>query len=82
MLPEEMLKKITDHYLEKREYHKFERIILQLNFKYYYNTPELEKICKEKILLTGLLHLIVTTYETKNEVACAKILEAVYSTFQ
>jgi hypothetical protein len=81
-LPSPVLKKICDHYFNNEKYHCFERIVSKLNFSHYDLFNELETICKEKMLTTALIHLIITSTSRTDKNACLKILNNVFNRFK
>lgn len=80
-MPNNVLKKICDYYFEHRKYHVLERIVSCLNFSKYDNLDELEAVCSMKQLTTTLIHLIITSNQSKED-ACKKILTGVFNCFQ
>jgi len=81
-LPDIILKKIWDHYFNNNKYHDFERVVSKLNFSHYSLFDQLETICKEKMLTTALIHLIITSTLTNPGKACTQILINVFNRFK
>ena len=81
-LPDPVLKKICDHYFNNEKYHNFERVVSKLNFSHYALFDQLETICKEKMLTTALIHLIITSTTGNDKKACTQILNNVVNRFK
>lgn len=54
----------------------------KLNFSHYALFDQLETICKEKMLTTALIHLIITSTTGNDKNACLQILDNVFSRFR
>lgn len=77
LIPDVVLKRIVDYYLEQRKYDVLARIVSCLNFSSYEYLEELTTICTLKNLTTTLVHLIITSNQLSSESSCTKILNCI-----
>ncbi|CAI2383783.1 unnamed protein product [Moneuplotes crassus] len=81
-LPDIVLKKLCDFYFDNQKFHNFERIVSKINFSHYVYFDQLQTICKEKMLTTALIHLIISSTLGREKKACLQILNNVYNRFK
>ena len=78
-MPDVLLSKIWDYYMNSGKYHTFEKIVTKLNFNEFTSINQLEKEWKEKMLINALIHLRVTPLKTNDSKACLEILVSMYN---
>ena len=79
IMPDILLQKLCDHYLNSEKYLSFERIVTKLNFTNFTSISQLEKECREKMLTTSLIHLKVTSLKGNEKNAWLDILVSSYN---